>query len=81
MPTNSADFIQLRFAAGKDKPANTKFSERSQLPFEIGGHDLLGLTNTPDVAHHATTVALIVGRNDDDRQGADLVRSTRLIVS
>lgn len=46
------------------------------MGLQIRRGELLSLPNAPDVAHHATAIALVVGKDNQYRQGADNVQTS-----
>ena len=60
-------FIQLGFTPGKHHPTYVQLSQRGEVLLEIRGRDLFSFTEcSPDIAHHAAAVALILGAGEED---------------
>jgi hypothetical protein len=60
--------VALGLAAGEHSPLDAQVAERLDLTLEILRGDFLWVADLPDVAHHASATALIVGGNDNDRK-------------
>jgi len=53
--------VHLRFSPGKDNPPDPEFSQGLNVNTKVVGCNLPDLTDAPDITHHATAVAAIVG--------------------
>ena len=65
--------MQLGLSPGEDNPPDLKPAKGFDMRLKVLDRDLPDLPDPPDVAHHTTAVAAIVGEQNQDGQGLDAV--------
>jgi hypothetical protein len=68
--------MHQRFPAGEDNPLHSKLPKSGEVRFKVTVRNLSGLTNAPDITHHATAIAAVMRRNNQNGKVRDPMLST-----
>src|SRR5262249_31791226 len=63
--------MHQRFPTREDNPLHLQFAKASEVKLEVLLRNFSCLPNSPDIAHHATTIAAAVRKNDQDGKLSD----------
>src|SRR5262249_16416266 len=60
--------MHQRFPTGEDNPLYVQLAKPGHVRLKVALRNFSCLANAPDITHNATTIAAVVGKDDQDRK-------------